>query len=197
MAEFPAGGSQSNDTIATLYASLARSLALSAANAVAQQQSGNVLAEAVTAKAASTLLSGQAGVGAAKIADHAAANAQIAEVAGAVAAALGETDRGLMRAAIYQTIAQAIVLGVQNAIAQQQQADILRNALAAAAASAILDGKKDEAGAIEKLAESPIVTPNLAAEIASLLAMLQDLRKVQDGSSAAASGNAGQAAPAG
>ncbi len=109
-------------------------------------------------------------------------NAQIADAVAQINETLSGAERGLISAAAYQTIAQAVVLGLQNAVAQQQQAYILRNALTAAAASAILDGKRDDADALLKLADSR--SPNLSAEITDLLAALKqisdELRKLHE-----------------
>lgn len=100
-------------------------------------------------------------------------NAQIADAVAQINATLTGSERGLITAAAYQTVTQAVVLGLQNAVAQQQQAYILRNALTAAAASAILDGKRDDADALLKLADSR--SQSLSAEIAELLATLKQI----------------------
>jgi len=116
------------------------------------------------------------------MADNTTLNSQIADALEQINATLGGLDRGLITAAAYQTIAQAIALGLQNAVAQQQQAYILRNALTTAAATAILEGKKDEADAVLRLAESRMISPSFSTEIADLLAALrtvaEELRKL-------------------
>jgi hypothetical protein len=100
-------------------------------------------------------------------------NDQIRDAVAQINAAAGGVDRSLIAAAAYQAIAQAIALAMQNAVAQQQQGYILRNALTGAAASAILDGKKEEADSILAMMESRLVSPGIAAEIGELLTALK------------------------
>jgi hypothetical protein len=97
-----------------------------------------------------------------------------------IRAAIAEVDqiiagagRAFLSAAAYQSIAHSIALAAQNAVAQQQQSYILRNAIVAAAADAILAGKKAEAEELLKLADSRSVSANLAADIEALLAALR------------------------
>jgi len=111
-------------------------------------------------------------------------NSQIADALAQINATLGGLDRAVISAAAYQTIAQAIALGLQNAVAQQQHAYILRNALTTAAATAILEGKQSEADSILKLAESKVISQNLGDEITGLLSALrsvgEELRKLKE-----------------
>jgi hypothetical protein len=93
----------------------------------------------------------------------------IVEVDNLIAAA----GRAFLSASAYQSIAHSIALAAQNAVAQQQQSYILRNAIVAAAADAILAGKKEEAEELLKLADSHSVSANLAAELDALLAALR------------------------
>ena len=72
-------------------------------------------------------------------------NDQILAEVSQIEATLKGSERMVLAAAAYQSIAQAIALSLQNAVAQQQHSNILRNAMTAAAAAAILEGKKDEA----------------------------------------------------
>jgi putative heme degradation protein len=57
---------------------------------------------------------------------------------------------------------------MQNAVAQQQHSHMLRSALTTAAARALLDGKREEAEAVLKLAESRLVNPDVGEEILRL-----------------------------
>ncbi len=126
-------------------------------------------------------------------------NDQIRDAVEQINAAAGGVDRGLITAAAYQAIAQAIALAMQNAVAQQQQGYILRNALTAAAASAILDGKKEEANSVLSMMESRLVSPGIASEIADLLAALKmvdaELRKFSQGAPAEPGAPAAEPAP--
>jgi len=87
-------------------------------------------------------------------------------------------------AVAFQAIAQAVALGMQNAVAQQQHAHMLRSALTTAAARALLDGKREEAEAVLKLAESRTVNPDLGEELtrlqSSLRTALSELRSIFD-----------------
>ncbi len=94
---------------------------------------------------------------------------------------LGGQAAPFAHAVSYQAVAHAIALGMQNAVAQQQHAHLLRNALTTAAARALLAGKREEAEAVLKLAESKLVNPDVGEELARLQAMLkstlEDLQK--------------------
>ena len=81
-------------------------------------------------------------------------NAQITDAVAQINASVNGASAGLVVAAACQTIAHALALGVQNGVAQQQQAYILRNAMVSAASAAVLDGKREEAEAVAKSAES-------------------------------------------
>jgi hypothetical protein len=102
-------------------------------------------------------------------------NDQIRDALAQVDATLRGSQQGVVMAAAYQTIAHTIALGLQNAVAHQQQAYILRNALTTAAANAILDGKQPEAESILRLVESKAVSPSLSAEVADLLTALRSI----------------------
>lgn len=102
-----------------------------------------------------------------------AVNSQIADAVAQINASVNGASSGLVVAAACQTIAHALALGVQNAVAQQQQAYILRNAMVSAAAAAVLDGKREEAEAILQLAESRLATMDLKSEVESILQTLR------------------------
>jgi Killing trait len=99
-------------------------------------------------------------------------NEQIRDAVAQVQTTLAGSEHAVVTAALYQAIAHAITMALQNAVAQQQHGYILRNALTAAAANAILDGKREEAEAILRLAESRLLVPNIAEEVDALLAAL-------------------------
>src|SRR5262249_14478836 len=86
-----------------------------------------------------------------------------------VQATLAGSEQAVVTAALYQAVAHAIALALQNAVAQQQHGYILRNAMTAAAANAILDCKREEAEADLRLAESRLLVPDLAQEVRALL----------------------------
>ena len=88
-------------------------------------------------------------------------------------ALLGRQSGPFAQAAAYQTITHAIALGMQNAVAQQQHGHMLRTALTTAAAKALLEGRREEAEAVLKLAESRLVNPDVGAELARLQATLK------------------------
>ena len=78
---------------------------------------------------------------------------QIRDAIAAVDNLLSDANRAFIAAAAYQSIAHSIALAMQNAVAQQQQSYILRNAIVAAAADASVAGKKEEAEELLKLAD--------------------------------------------
>ena len=76
-----------------------------------------------------------------------------------------------------QTVAHALGLALLNTVARQQHSHMLRNAMTAAAVRALLDGRTDQAEAVLKLAESPLVNPTFEAEVAQLRSALAGLRE--------------------
>jgi hypothetical protein len=111
------------------------------------------------------------------VSEENALNEQITDAVAQINASVNGASAGLVAAAACQTIAHALALGVQNAVAQQQQAYILRNAMVSAAAAAILDGKREEAEAILQLAETRLASPDLKSEVESVL---QTLRAINE-----------------
>jgi hypothetical protein len=67
-----------------------------------------------------------------------------------------------VQAAALQSLANALSLTLHNAVAEQQHGQVLRMAFTTAAASAILDGKRQEAEDILNLAKSSLVSPDLS-----------------------------------
>lgn len=97
-----------------------------------------------------------------------AANDQVRDSVRQVDALLRGQLAPFTAAVTFQALAQAVALGMQNAVAQQQHAHMLRSALTTAAARALLDGKREEAEAVLKLAESRLVNPDVSEELAKL-----------------------------
>lgn len=118
--------------------------------------------------------------------DESSLNSQIRDALEQIDASLSGSGRAFITAAAYQSVAHTIALALQNAVAQQQHAYVLRNALVASAATAILEGKREEADAILAMAESKLISRNVAEEIEQLLSALRsvdnELRKWRDAS---------------
>lgn len=92
-------------------------------------------------------------------------NPQVSDAIAEVSKRLSDANREFLMPAIYQSAAQILMLGLQNAVAQQQRSYILRNAITAAAATAILQGKPAEADALlERLAGGRPTVPRADAD---------------------------------
>ena len=104
-------------------------------------------------------------------------NAQILSQVAEIAASLKAGERQVLSAAAYQAIAQTMALSLQNAVEQQQHNNILRNAMTTAATTALLAGKKEEAEAVMKLAESKLTNPSLTETVRDLKQALSMLRE--------------------
>jgi hypothetical protein len=79
-------------------------------------------------------------------------------------------------AAAYQAMAHAVALALQNTVLQQQHDHMLRNALTTAAASSLLEGRRDEAEAVLKLADERLGRQqNLSDEIAKIAQILKSI----------------------
>lgn len=100
-------------------------------------------------------------------------NDQIRDAVHQAALLLDGAGRSFAQAAGTQAIVHALGLAAHNIVAQQQHGQMLRTALTSAAARAILDGKREEAEAVLKLAESRLVTVDAAEELGRLLATLK------------------------
>lgn len=79
------------------------------------------------------------------MADDNAVNDQIADATAQVDQTVGGSSEALARAMADQVMAHAIGLAMHNAVAQQQQAYTLRNAVTAAVARAILEASPEDA----------------------------------------------------
>jgi hypothetical protein len=78
-------------------------------------------------------------------------NDQIRDAVQQVDASLKDAPN--VAAVAYQTMAHAVALAMHNTVLQLQHDHMLRNALTTAAASALLDGRREEAEAVLKLAD--------------------------------------------
>jgi len=79
------------------------------------------------------------------MADDTPVNSQITDAVAQVNETVGGSSESLARAMADQVMAHAIGLAMQNAVAQQQQSYILRNAVTTAAARAILEANPEDA----------------------------------------------------
>jgi hypothetical protein len=79
-------------------------------------------------------------------------------------------------AAAYQAMTHAIALALQNTVLQQQHDHMLRNALTTAAASSLLEGRREEAEAVMRLADERLGhQQNLSEEIAKVAEILKSI----------------------
>jgi L-serine deaminase len=79
------------------------------------------------------------------MADESPVNSQITDAVSQTNETIDGSSQAQARAMADQVMAHAIGLAMQNAVAQQQQAYILRNAVTTAAARAILEASPEEA----------------------------------------------------
>ena len=102
-------------------------------------------------------------------------NSQAVEGIQQVLKLIDEGRHPFAAAAASQTIAHALGIALQNAVANQQHCNMLRNALITAAAKALLEGRNEAAGELLRLAESPVMNPKLDMELAQLRASWADM----------------------
>lgn len=118
-------------------------------------------------------------------------NDQIRDSVAQVQQLLDGMQRPFAAATTFNIVAHALSLALQNAVTRQQHSQMLRNALTAAAANAMLESRVDEANAVLKLAESPLVNPSLDLEIGQLQKVIgglrEELEKLHAAAAAAAS----------
>lgn len=112
-------------------------------------------------------------------------NDQIRDAVRQAALLMEAAGRPFAQAAAAQAIVHALGLAAHNIVAQQQHGHMLRNALTSAAARAFLEGKREEAEAVLKLAESRLVTVDVAEELGRLLVALKAALEVDSGAHAA------------
>ncbi|ROZ74907.1 RebB family R body protein [Ramlibacter sp. WS9] len=102
-------------------------------------------------------------------------NSQAVEAIQQVLQLIGDGRHPFAAAAASQTMAHALGIALQNAVTNQQHCHMLRNAMATAAAKAVLEGRTEVAGEMFRLAGSPLMNPTLDVELAQLRAALAEL----------------------
>jgi hypothetical protein len=108
--------------------------------------------------------------------DENALNDQVRDAVEQLNASFEGMRSNVSEAAAYQTMAHAVALALQNTVLQQQHDHMLRNALTTAAASSLLEGKRDEAEAVLKLADERLGRQqNLSEEIAKIAQILKSI----------------------
>ena len=111
------------------------------------------------------------------MADPTSVNSQITDAVSQLNATVPSLATAFGAATAYQVVSHAIALRFHNLVAQQQHDHILRHALTTAAAHALLEGKREEAEAVIKLADSRLPIPDLTTEIAQLKTALRELQE--------------------
>jgi hypothetical protein len=84
---------------------------------------------------------------------------------------MGSSD-AVSTAVAYQLMVHAVALAMQNAVTQQQQVYALRNAVTAAAATAILQSKPQEAEAILALADKQLGDGSITRTLVELQTLM-------------------------
>jgi enamine deaminase RidA (YjgF/YER057c/UK114 family) len=108
--------------------------------------------------------------------DTGALNDQIRDAVDQIAASFKGIGPQITDAVAYQTLAHAVAMALHNNVIQQQHDHMLRNAMTTAAASALLDGKREEAEAVLKLADERLGRQqNLSEEIAKIGEVLKTI----------------------
>lgn len=87
---------------------------------------------------------------------------------------------GFDQAARYQITAHAVSLAMQNAVAQQQHAYTLLNAVTTAAAQAVLEGKIEEAEVAAKLARELLDPDHLVETLTRLHELIDRVEKAPE-----------------
>lgn len=105
------------------------------------------------------------------MADETTVNSQITDAVAQVNASVGDSSEALARAMAHQIMAHAVLVAIQNAVAQQQHVYMLRNAITTAAARAILDANPEQA---LRFADEALKSDDLAQTIERLSALLKD-----------------------
>jgi len=102
-------------------------------------------------------------------------NDQVRDALAQINATIAGTNGAVFQAAAYQTLVHSVTLAMQNAVAEQQQNQILRMALTSAAAKSILAGRKEEAESILDLAKSRLANPELPALLEQVRLLIQTI----------------------
>ncbi len=103
-------------------------------------------------------------------------NDQISDAVAQLNASFKGMGPSVPEAIAFQAMAHAVALALQNTVLQQQHDHMLRNSLTTAAAASLLEGKREEAEAVLKLAdEKPGGRLNLSEEIARIGEVLKSI----------------------
>lgn len=107
-------------------------------------------------------------------------NDQIRDALAQLQAILAGADSSVFQAALYQTFAHVVALTMHNAVAEQQQSNILRMALTTSAANAILAGKKAEAEGILALARTQVAAPDLSGMLTQIRTIIEEIGRAAE-----------------
>ena len=103
-------------------------------------------------------------------------NDQISDAVAQLNASFRGMNPNVPEAIAYQAMAHAVALALQNTVLQQQHDHMLRNSLTTAAAASLLEGRRDEAEAVLKLADEKLGGRlNLSEEIAKIGEVLKGI----------------------
>jgi hypothetical protein len=103
-------------------------------------------------------------------------NGQISDAVAQLNASIKGMGPHVPEAIAYQAMAHAVALALQNTVLQQQHDHMLRNSLTTAAATSLLEGKREEAEAVLKLADERLGGRlNLSEEIARIGEVLKGI----------------------
>jgi len=103
--------------------------------------------------------------------NESAVNSQISDAVKQIHSMINDTSDEFSEAVSQQVTAHAVGLAMQNAVAQQQELYILRNAIVTAAANAIIESNPKEA---MSLAEKVLSGDDIVATISGLKELLDD-----------------------
>ena len=103
--------------------------------------------------------------------NESAVNSQITDAVKQIQSMINDTSDEFSEAVSQQVTAHAVGLAMQNAVAQQQELYILRNAIVTAAANAIIESNPKEA---MSLAEKVLSGDDIVATISGLKELLDD-----------------------
>lgn len=116
-------------------------------------------------------------------------NDQITDGVAETDAAIETNDESLRTAISQQILVQAVSLAMQDAVAQQQRLNTLRNAVTAAAAKVVLDACPEALQTATEAAHAAMkIAESAQAEQGDIAATLERLRKLVDGAEGASTG---------
>jgi len=107
-------------------------------------------------------------------------NDQIRDALEQLQTILAGADSTVFQAAVSQTFAHVVALTMHNAVAEQQQNNILRLALTTSAANAILAGKRAEAEGILELARTHVAAPDLSGMLTQIRSIIEEIGRVSE-----------------